>query len=866
MKLSTKHLLLGLVLVVALSFFYFKTNRIDSAQHDRFIQNLRGLKQLDVALNEGVLKSRLHLLQDYDQFPKLVQELRDTLRELGAIPSFISESERKRIVELTADLANLVTEKERAQERFKSQNAALNGSLHYLPITGVELIRLSANDRDGMELRAILNQVMRQVLMYGIDSHGEHLAETLSSLKDLEAWSGAHPEHSQNAELASLNRHARSILQRKPKVEEITRRIVSVPLGSRSEELLSYYEERFSVAMRNAGGYRLGLYLLCALLAFGIGYTMVALDKANTRLESRVLERTRDLSTKNDQLHAEITERQRAETQLVESEQRLRLILESEPECVKIVAADGTLLEINPAGLKMVEARTASEVVGRQVDRLIAPEYRAEYGKLHQAIFRGESRILEFEIVGLKGTRRWMETHACPLRNAGGEITAHLAVTRDITQRKQSQAELAYERDLLRTLLDNCPDQIYFKDRESRFLKCSSALAERFQRSASQLVGRRECDYFGAVQTASRFADEQRIIATGEPLIGKIEKELSRQNNGEMRWVLTTKLPLKDKSGEIIGTFGISKDITPMKEAEARLEQVHQQLVETSRQAGMAEVATNVLHNVGNVLNSVNISCSVLSTAIRKSSIDKITKTAELLREHEAGLGAFFASNPVGQKLPNYLQRLSERLVKEQERTLQELEVLSENIVHIKEIVAMQQNYSKVSGLREMVNPADLLEESLRLNADSLTRHQVQPVREYEATPPILVEKHKAQMILVNLIRNAKYACQESDRPDKQIWLRVSRGEENIRISVADNGVGIPAENLIRIFHHGFTTRKDGHGFGLHSAVLTARELGGNLLVHSDGIGCGATFTLELPIKANIASSDATADATAVAA
>jgi C4-dicarboxylate-specific signal transduction histidine kinase len=126
----------------------------------------------------------------------------------------------------------------------------------------------------------------------------------------------------------------------------------------------------------------------------------------------------------------------------------------------------------------------------------------------------------------------------------------------------------------------------------------------------------------------------------------------------------------------------------------------------------------------------------------------------------------------------------------------------------------------------------------------------VDVVREYQVVPPIAVEKHKVLQVLVNLIRNAKYACDESGRVDKRMTVRVANGDGRIKISIADNGVGIPAENLTRIFHHGFTTRKDGHGFGLHSGAITARELGGSLSAYSAGPGCGAIFTLELPAPA----------------
>jgi C4-dicarboxylate-specific signal transduction histidine kinase len=140
----------------------------------------------------------------------------------------------------------------------------------------------------------------------------------------------------------------------------------------------------------------------------------------------------------------------------------------------------------------------------------------------------------------------------------------------------------------------------------------------------------------------------------------------------------------------------------------------------------------------------------------------------------------------------------------------------------------------------------DLVEDSLRMNEGAFNHHHVEIIRDFEEVPPISVEKHKILQILVNLLRNAKHACQDSARPDRQMTVRVANGQGRIKISIADNGVGIPPENLTRIFNHGFTTRKDGHGFGLHSGALAAQEMGGSLAARSAGVGRGAEFTLEL--------------------
>jgi signal transduction histidine kinase len=197
--------------------------------------------------------------------------------------------------------------------------------------------------------------------------------------------------------------------------------------------------------------------------------------------------------------------------------------------------------------------------------------------------------------------------------------------------------------------------------------------------------------------------------------------------------------------------------------------------------------------------------------------------------------------------LPAHLAQLSAHLIANQAATVSELDSLRRNVEHIKEIVAMQQRYAIFGGVREVINVIELVEDSLRMNQSAFRNHGVEVTRDFGEVPPLIAERHKIMQILVNVLRNAKYACDDSGRPDKKMTVRVCNGDEGVKISVADNGVGIRPENLERIFNHGFTTRKDGHGFGLHSGALAAKEMGGSLSVQSNGPGQGATFTLELP-------------------
>jgi signal transduction histidine kinase len=295
-------------------------------------------------------------------------------------------------------------------------------------------------------------------------------------------------------------------------------------------------------------------------------------------------------------------------------------------------------------------------------------------------------------------------------------------------------------------------------------------------------------------------------------------------------------------------TAELSRSNEELRQRELEQEKLHQRLLDVSRQAGMAEVATDVLHNVGNVLNSVSVSASLVVGNVKKSRISSLAKVVALLREHERDLWAFLTSDSRGKQLPAYLAQLSEYLQAEQETTVRELDSLRGNIEHIEQIVTMQQSYARVAGVVETVTAAQLVDDAVHINAAALVRHNVQVRRDFGDAPPIQTEKHKVLQILVNLIRNAKYAIDETKRSDGLLTLRIGNdGDSHVKIEVIDNGVGIPTENLTRIFSHGFTTRRNGHGFGLHSSALAVRELGGSLVAHSEGPGTGATFTLLLP-------------------
>jgi signal transduction histidine kinase len=258
---------------------------------------------------------------------------------------------------------------------------------------------------------------------------------------------------------------------------------------------------------------------------------------------------------------------------------------------------------------------------------------------------------------------------------------------------------------------------------------------------------------------------------------------------------------------------------------------------------------------VGNALNSVNISANVVSQKIRQTPVGGLGKAAQMIREHQQNLGEFFTSDKIGCKIPSYLIELGEHLTAEQNALLDEVKNVVTGIEHIKQIVGMQQSYAKNTAVVENIRPSTLMDSAVAMNAEALADSRVEVVREYEEVAAVGLDKHRIIQILVNVLSNARHAVKGKDGGGKRITLRVGAfeqgGKRHIRFEVADNGVGIPAENLTRIFTHGFTTRVDGHGFGLHSAANAAGEMGGSLRAASEGHGKGAVFTLEVPVQQN---------------
>jgi len=313
---------------------------------------------------------------------------------------------------------------------------------------------------------------------------------------------------------------------------------------------------------------------------------------------------------------------------------------------------------------------------------------------------------------------------------------------------------------------------------------------------------------------------------------------------GAFVWITSLRRTVEERTREL------RAEIEERRRIEIEVEQTHKQLVDASRRAGQAEVAANVLHNVGNVLNSVNVSANLLADRLRGMRVDSVVRAADLIQQNEKDLARFLTTDDKGRRIPQFLFQLGQNLQAVQNQLIGELGELQHNVHHINGIISTQQTYAKRFGVMDNLIVSELVENALSLQANALKQRGIAVVRDYEGVPTILSDKHTILPIIVNLVQNARQACDAGSAEYKQINVRICNGDAGVIITVTDNGVGIAPENLSRIFAHGFTTRKDGHGFGLHSGFLAAKDIGGSLSVHSDGLGRGAIFILVLPLRA----------------
>jgi PAS domain S-box-containing protein len=426
--------------------------------------------------------------------------------------------------------------------------------------------------------------------------------------------------------------------------------------------------------------------------------------------------------------------------------------------------------------------------------------------------------------------------HSSALTEAQGSLEHTLQVLR------HSEGQLF-------SVFESTDDLVFSLDTEGRVLTANSAARQAYlARYGRELaVGQ---PFFPESDEELRAAWGPRMALA---LQGQRQRHEEAYNLGDTPQTLDISVnPVWGPEGRITGVTMFARNVTARKEAEARLGEVYRTLVDVSRQAGMAEIATGVLHNVGNTLNSVNVSTTLVLDKLRQSRLPGLARLAGLLQERSTDLSSFLTQDPQGKLLPSYISALSEQLQHEHTSVAKEMRSLSDSIEHIKSVISMQQKYARTAGTLEEISLPQLIDEALRLHAVSFERLGIRIERDYVSAAPLILDRHRLLQILVNLLSNARDALISSGNPDKRLTIGVRPAPEggHVLLQVTDTGVGIAPENAKRMFTQGFTTKKEGHGFGLHISALAAMEMKGRLTCSSPGPGQGATFTLELPTTA----------------
>ncbi|MCC6134915.1 MAG: PAS domain S-box protein [Candidatus Contendobacter sp.] len=556
----------------------------------------------------------------------------------------------------------------------------------------------------------------------------------------------------------------------------------------------------------------------------------------------------------------DVTERRLAESALRQREQEFKKLLDATPLPLCSISQDGALHYINDRFIKMFGYTLAEVPTLDDWWRAVCPDpdYRqwaattwertVRYHRWAAATWEPnpddtvqlgvDLAPFEYQIVAKNGQIRQLEISGVLL---GDEA---LALFMDVTERRQAESALRQREQEYKTLAEHSPDLIARFDRQLRHLYVSPLIRAMTGREPAEFIGKtnRELGFNPALVDQWEAAIQQ-VFATGHEQ--QIEFSLPGPD-GTVQHFESRLAPEFGPTGAVDSVLGVTRNMTTRNRAAAEREALQQQLIDASRLAGMTEVATGVLHNVGNVLNSVNVSVQLINDNLRASRVANLTKTVHLLRENQPANQPDYAER--NQRLLDYLAALADHLQDEQEQLYGEAQAVAEKIEHIKRIVSRQQAYTTSRGVNEPIVLTQLIDDALAMNIAD--HHVIAIIREYQPLPLQLLDKHKLLQIVANLVRNAKEALKEQHSANRRLIVRLHRGGRGLQIEIADNGIGIAPEHLSRVFEFGFTTKAEGHGFGLHISANLARELGGELSCYSAGLGQGAVFTLDLPGRA----------------
>lgn len=524
---------------------------------------------------------------------------------------------------------------------------------------------------------------------------------------------------------------------------------------------------------------------------------------------------------------------------------RMSRVAQSTASAVIITDTTGVTIWVND-GFTRITGYSFTEAVGRSPGKLLqgADTDPAEVARIAAALRSRQRVAAELVNYAKDGRRYWVGMKIEPLFDANDEFEGFMAIEADITERHE-------EREA-------------FKQLNRRFnIATRAARVGIFERDAHfeiQWWSDVTWDMFGqnpATFTPSNESwlklihpdDRERIRREVEHL----KKDLSPINlqyriirpDGEIRHMHSIGAPAESTDGAVEHIGGIVIDVTERAKAEERAQALQHQLRESSHQAGMAVIATGILHNVGNVLNSLGTANTTARRDVKALRFEQLEQVTHLLLDNREHLATFLNDDERGRHLPDYLSALSAHISSKSRVIQAELETTEQLLLHLSNIVSAQQELAHSGGLCEPLNVTDLVETALLVQASELARFEV--VRDYEELPPIMTDRHKLLQIVVNLISNARDAVAAVVSGRRRILVKLALDATHVQLTVEDTGIGMSAEVLSQLWRFGFTTKPQGHGFGLHNSANAAAEIGATLMAHSDGVDRGARFTLRLP-------------------
>jgi PAS domain S-box-containing protein len=514
--------------------------------------------------------------------------------------------------------------------------------------------------------------------------------------------------------------------------------------------------------------------------------------------------------------HRDITDRKRAESRLSESECRLRTIFENEPECIKILDQQGLLTQMNPAGLAMIEADSIEQVAGLPVLDVIAPEYREAYSDLHHRVIAGETMQMKYEVLGLKGGRRWLETHAVPMQDHGSVV--HLAVTRDISESKQAEESLRSSQQKLTTLIETMPDIVFLKDGEGRWQIVNRAGLELFGLTGLPWQGK-TVEELVQLQPASRelfhccVESEGLAWQSGRPL--HTEERVQLQD-GQWRNFEVVKVPLFADNGRREGIVVVGRDITGRKRAEEERQQLEQQLQQSQKLESLGVLAGGIAHDFNNILTVILGHC--------------------YLAKEDSGLKQTYGT---------YFQPIESAANRAADLCRQML------------------TYAGKSPLvQARVNLWLLVDDVVKMLQSAIKKNIAIELDLNQRIPEIIGDTGQIQQIVMNLIINAAEAIGDAKGTIKVILRKIEfeagqlktdtfgtpvRAGKYSCLEVSDTGIGMSSETQKRIFEPFYTTKFAGRGLGMSAirGIVTSHE---GILELTSLEGVGTTFKVYFPV------------------